>query len=255
MLYNQTLQQLDELNLGGMTKAYREMEQDTHWQEQRFDERLAFLVNEEYERRMNNRVKNRLRNAHFKQTARLSDLDYASERQLNRDFVDRLATNQWIKNHENLVITGATGTGKSFLAQALGDHACRYDYKVCYYRLPELLSELKFGKDADIYNQVRQKLQRQDVLILDDWGLAMLDVPSGYEIAELVEDRLHKRSTIVVSQYPIAAWDRIFQDKTTADTVMDRLISLAYPIELKGPSLRDNAASQELRAYKQAMVE
>lgn len=254
MLYNQTLEQLSELHLNGMVKAYREVDKNDSWQELSFDERLAFLVNEEYERRMNNRVKRRITEAKFKQPAQLSDIIYDHERNLNKDFIARLSTHQWIKNHENIVITGATGTGKSFLAQALGNDACRHDYRVRYYRLGELLSDLKFGKDANIYNKIRGKLQRQDILILDDWGLAELDIPSGYEISEIIEDRLHTSSTIVVSQFPIDTWDRIFEDKTTADAVMDRLISMAYTIDLKGPSLRSKAASPELREYKESMI-
>ena len=255
MLYNQTLEQLTELRLKGMAKAYREADANGNWIDLSFDERLAILVNEEYERRQNNGVKRRIKEAKFKQTAHLSDIIYGHDRNLNKDLITRLSGHQWIKKHENIVITGATGTGKSFLAQALGDDACRHGYRVRYYRLGELLSDLKFGKDADLYKSIRAKLQRHDILILDDWGLAELNIPSGYEISEIIEDRIHARSTIVVSQFPLETWDRIFEDKTTADAVMDRLISVAYTINLKGPSLRSEAASPELREYRESMIE
>lgn len=222
---------------------------------QSFDETFAYIVNQEHERRINNRTKQRIKEATFKEAAALHRLSFAPERTLNRDLIDRLATHRWIKNHENIVITGATGTGKSYLAQALGDHACRHGFFVKYFRLPALLNELRFGKQVNRYSTLRQSLKRKDVLILDDWGMATLDVLSGHEIAEIIDDRLNLKSTIVVSQFPIDTWDKIFQDKTTADAVMDRLIHIAYPIELKGPSLRKEAASDELRAYKDAMLE
>jgi DNA replication protein DnaC len=124
-----------------------------------------------------------------------------------------------------------------------------------YYRLPDLLNELYFKRQTDRYLRMRQALQRRNLLILDDWGMATLDVLAGHEIAQIVEDRLGNRSTIVISQFPVNTWDRIFEDKTTADAVMDRLVHVAYTIELQGPSLRARAASRELQEYKEAMLE
>lgn len=254
MPYNQTMNQLLELNLKTMYAAYREVVDNPSYTSQSFDETFAYIVNQEHERRINNRIKRHIKDASFSEVAGLHRLSFAPERNLSRDLIDRLATHRWIKNHENIVITGATGTGKSYLAQALGDHACRHGFVVKYFRLPTLLNELRFGKQVNQYATLRQSLRRKDVLILDDWGMATLDVLSGHEIAEIIDDRLQQKSTIVVSQFPVDTWDKIFQDKTTADAVMDRLIHVAYPIELKGPSLRKESASDELRAYKDAML-
>lgn len=254
MSYAQTMNQLAELKLSGMLAAYREIAEDPTWTEQSFDDKLAHLVNQEYERRSNNRVRNRLKEAKFKTKACLKDILYEG-RNLSKDLVQRLARLTWVQNHENMIITGATGTGKSFLAQALGDHACRHNLRVRYFRVPELLAELQFGRETNLYLKIRKSLQQRDILILDDWGMAKLDLLAGHEIAEIVEDRLDCKSTLVVSQFPTHTWDRIFEDKTTADAVMDRLIHVAYTINLEGNSLRANAASPELRQFKENLLQ
>lgn len=254
MSYAQTMNQLAELKLSGMLQAYREIEEDPAWAEQCFDDKFSHLVNQEFERRANNRVRSRIKEAKFKTKAYLKDILYEG-RNLNKDLVQRFARLTWVQNHENIIITGATGTGKSFLAQALGDHACRHNLRVQYFRLPELLAELQFGRETNLYLRIRKKLQQRDILILDDWGMAKLDTLAGHEIAEIVEDRLGCKSTIVVSQFPTNTWDRIFEDKTTADAVMDRLIHVAYIINLEGNSLRANAASDELRQFKENLLQ
>ena len=203
---------------------------------------------------MNNRVGTRIKEAQFKMRAYLQDILYEG-RNINQELIQRFARLHWVKNHENIIITGATGTGKSFLAQALGDHACRHQLRVQYYRIPELLAELQFGRETNLYFRVRKKIQQRDILILDDWGMAKLDTLAGHEIAEIIEDRLGCQSTIVVSQFPVQNWGHIFEDKTTADAVMDRLVHVAYTINLEGGSLRASRASSELRQYKENLLQ
>lgn len=254
-MQQQTISQLSDLQLNGMIRAKRTMDADPTWIDRSFDEKFAYIVNQEHERRSNNRINRHIKEAGFKEQALLHDITFEPVRRLSRELVDRLATHQWIEKHENIILTGATGTGKSYLAQALGDHACRAGYRVQYYRVPDLVNALRFGKQIDGYAKLRRALNRRDVLILDDWGLAVLDTLSGHEIAEIVEDRLNKLSTIVVSQYDVGVWDKIFEDKTTADAVMDRLVHRAYPIRLEGPSKRQMNISDDLLAYKETMVE
>ena len=256
MSYVQTMEQLAQMKLQGMLQAYREICDRPEWAEASFDDKLSHLVEQEYERRENSRVRRYIREAGFKEHCELADILYPG-RNLSKDVVEQFSRLHWLKNHENIVLTGATGTGKSFLAQALGNLACTHNYRVQYYRVPELIRILQFGKHAKDYWNIRRKLQSKDVLILDDWGLSTLDLESGHEIAEVIEDRLGKRSTIVASQFPVKDWDKIFIDRTTADAVMDRLIHVAYVLNLEGDSLRANQASKELRDFKhlQQMIE
>ncbi len=246
----QTQNQLEDLKLRAMLKALNEQDRDPFWSQQDFESRFAHLVNAQHEDTLNRRINYRLKQAGFKQKALLSEIIFNSERNLSKEFVERLASHNYLKNKENIIITGATGTGKSYLAQALGDHACRFSYRVLYYRLPDLLLELNYGKELNTYRRLRKKIKNAHLLILDDWGLAELDMLSGREIGEIIEDRLNVASTIVVSQYPVGTWDKIFRDKTTADAVMDRLIHRAYLVELKGPSLRAMGISEDLQKYK-----
>ena len=148
------------------------MEKDPTWTNMTFDDQFAHIVNQEYGHRISNRIYRAIKEAKFKEQAELHDIIYNKDRNLNRDLIQRFATHRWIKNHENIIITGATGTGKSYFAQALGVHACRHGYKAQYYLLPDLLNELQLSKQNDSYLRIRNKLQRRDILILDDWGLA-----------------------------------------------------------------------------------
>jgi len=254
MSYAQTLNQMAEMKLHGMRKAYESIEDDPNWVNQSFDDKLAFLVNQEYELKQNNRIQRYIKEAKFKQTAYMHDIIYQG-RNINPDMMQRFANLHWLKNHENIILTGATGTGKSFLAQALGHMACQNNYRAFYCRVPELLNELQFTKQANIYLNFRKRIKNRHVLILDDWGMAPLNRLAGREIGEIIEDRLGEKSTIVVSQFPVDTWHQIFEDQTTADAIMDRLIHVAYVINLEGDSLRATSASKELLDFKKNMVE
>ncbi len=246
MFVEQSDERLRQLRLSGMLRMYRQQRETAQMDAMSFDERFAFIIEAEWQQRQNSRIDRLIKQAGFKERAELSAIIYKPERNLDRQQVAQLALNQWIERHENLIITGPTGCGKSYLAQALGVNACRTGLRVSYYRIPGLLTELNLGRHEGNYRTVRRQLQRQDLLILDDWGMAQLDRLSGHEILEILEDRFRERSTIVISQFPIQLWNDSFEDPTTADAIFDRLVSIAYRIELGGPSLRKEAASREL---------
>ena len=172
----------------------------------------------------------------------LEDLEYAPRRELDRALIRQLATGRWIAEHRNVLITGATGVGKTYLACALGQHACRQGYRAIYRRLPRFFQELALARADGSYTTVLARLARVDVLILDDWGLAAVTDVQRQDLLEVMEDRDATRSTIITSQLPRDQWHAYLGDPTIADAVLDRLVHNAYPITLKGPSRRKEKA-------------
>ena len=228
MLTEPTLDRLRALRLGAMADAYRTQLQDPAIGALSFDERVGWLVEAEHLSRDNRKLGRRLQEAKLRMAqACLEDLEYAPRRELDRALIRQLATGRWIAEHRNVLITGATGTGKTYLACALGQHACRQGYRAIYRRLPRFFQELALAR-----------LARVDVLILDDWGLAALTDVQRQDLLEVMEDRDATRSTIITSQLPRDQWHAYLGDPTIADAVLDRLVHNAYPITLKGPSRR-----------------
>ncbi len=172
----------------------------------------------------------------------LKDLEYAPRRELDRALMRQLATGRWIAEHRNVLITGATGVGKTYLACALGQHACRQGYRAIYRRLPRFFQELALARADGSYTTGLARLARVDVLILDDWGLAAVNDVQRQDLLEVMEDRDAMRSTIITSQLPRDQWHAYLGDPTIADAVLDRLVHNAYPITLKGPSRRKDKA-------------
>lgn len=172
-------------------------------------------------------------------------MDYEPRRKLDRAIVARLADCAWVNEHRNLIITGATGTGKTFLASAFGNAACRQGLKTKYYRVNRLLTDLAIGRGDGSYNKIMRDLKKADLLILDDWGMTVLDPVSGRDLIEVVEDRFGYHSTIISGQLPVKDWHELFEDSTVADAVLDRLIHNAYRFQLHGPSKRKPDTSPE----------
>jgi DNA replication protein DnaC len=238
MLTHPTLDKLHALKLTGMTAALSEQLQMPDIEELSFDERLGLLVDRELTARDNRRLTSRLRRARLKHQAALEDIDYRQPRGLDRSLIQALASCRWVKEHLNILITGPTGVGKTWLACALAHKACREGHTALYLRLPRLLQELAIAKGDGRYPKLLSTLAKTEVLILDDWGLAQLTAEQRRDLLEILEDRHGVRSTLATSQLPIEKWHDLIGDATLADAILDRLVHNAYKINLKGASMR-----------------
>ena len=238
MLYHPTIDKLAELRLTGMRTALMDQQDMSEIEALSFEERLGLLLDHEATFRAERRLKYRLRMARMRYSAVVEDLDYRHPRGLDKALMTRLITGQWIKKKLNLLITGPTGTGKSWIACALGNKACRDGFTVQYHRLSRLFDELGYAHGDGRYPKVMKKLARTDVIILDDWGLAKLTAPQRRELLEILEDRHERRSTLVTSQLPVEHWHKMIGEPTHADAILDRLVHNAYRIVLKGESMR-----------------
>jgi len=238
MLNHPTLDKLEALHFNGMAKALAEQMAVADIEELSFEERLGLLVDREMTEREDRRLKTRLHQAKLRQSACVEDIDYRQPRSLDKSLILDLSQCQWVKRHLNIMITGPTGVGKTWLVCALAQKACREGYRVLYLRLPKLLQELPIAKGDGTYIKLLARLAKIDVLILDDWGLSQLMAEQRRDLLEILEDRYDSRSTIVTSQLPLDKWHDIIGDPTLADAILDRLVHTAYKINLKGESLR-----------------
>jgi DNA replication protein DnaC len=239
MLIHPTLEKLQALRLTGMIKALEEqLSRSEGLEELGFAERLGLLVDREMTERENRRLKTRLEKARLRQAAAVEDVDLRTPRGLDRSLFLALCSCQWIRQHLNLLITGPTGAGKSFLACALAHKACREGFTVLYHRVPRLLAELGTARADGRYPKLLAGLARADLLVLDDWGLHPLSDSQRRDLLEILEDRYGCRSTLVTSQLPVATWHDAIGDATLADALLDRLVHNAYQLPLKGESMR-----------------
>ena len=238
MLNHSTVEKLQSLRLTGMLKALEEQMEMPQCADLTFEERLGLLVDREATERENRRLKTRLKKARFRQSATVEDIDFRHPRGLNKSLMMSLAGCQWISEHRNCLITGPTGSGKSYLACALGQKACREGYSVVYYRMPRLFQELAIARGDGRYLKLLAGFAKTDLFILDDWGLSHLTPEQRHDLLEIVEDRYDRRSLLVAGQLPVAHWHEVIGDPTLADAILDRFIHNAYKIDLKGDSMR-----------------
>jgi DNA replication protein DnaC len=243
MLTHPTLDKLQHLKFTGMAAALAEQMQMPDIEELAFEERLGLLVDRELTERENRRLSSRLRRARLKHNAALEDIDYRHPRGLDKSLIQSLATCQWVKEHLNILITGPTGVGKTWIACALAQKACREGYTAGYLRLPRLLQEMAIAKGDGRYPKLLATLAKTDVLVLDDWGLAKLTGEQRRDLLEILEDRHATRATLATSQLPIETWHDVIGDPTLADAILDRLVHNAYRINLKGGSMRKRKAN------------
>ena len=235
----ESLEKMSRMRLLGMHQAFKESIELTG-QAQQFtnDELVHHLVQSEWDDRQYRTVQRGLKNANFRYSASIEQLDYTEQRGLDKNMVHRLSTCDFIRKGEDLFITGSTGTGKSFLASALGQQACLSGYKVLYTNTTKLMSHLKMAKADGAHLKELSKIEKQDVLILDDFGVQPFDAGSRALLLDIIEDRHGKHSTIITAQVPVKKWHEVIGEKTLADAILDRIVHQSIRIELYGESLR-----------------
>ncbi len=238
MMHHPTLDKLQQLKLTGMLRALQEQEGIPDIRTMPFEERLGLMVDREMTERDNRRMQTRLRMAKLKQNSALEDICFKTARGLDRSLIMKLAGCEWVAEHLNVLITGATGLGKTFLACALAHKACREGYSSHYVRLTRLFQELDIGRADGRYAKLMRQFAKADVLIMDEWGLAVLTDQHRRDLLEILDDRYNMRATIITSQLPIAHWHEAVGDPTLADAILDRVVHNAYKINLSGKTMR-----------------
>ena len=239
MFTNQTLQTLRTLKLTGMADGLEQqlLQPSTH-EELGFEERLALLVDRESTHRKNNKVTRLLKAAKLKLQAHPEDIDYRHPRGLHKSQFADLLSSQWVHQHHNVLITGPTGCGKTYLGCALATQACRHGWSVRYFRTSRLLEALSIAHGDGRFPKLVQQLAKTDLLVLDDWGLEKMTLSQRNDILEIMEDRHGLRSTLITSQLPIMQWHKSIGDATLADAILDRLLHNSHKLKLKGESMR-----------------
>ncbi|WP_268225867.1 IS21-like element helper ATPase IstB [Sinomicrobium oceani] len=233
-----TLVKMNQMKLYGMHGAFKTAIETGKTDHYSIDQFMAMLIEAEWDDRYNRKTQRMINNARFHYKASVEDIVYDAQRNINRNNMIRLAQCDFIKKHENLLITGSTGVGKSYIATAIGYQACIEGYRVMYYNTTKLFAKLKMAKADGSYLKEMAKLERQHLLIFDDFGLQPLDNHNRMILMELIEDRNGKGSVIVTSQVPVKGWYDLIGDKTIADAIMDRLVHQSNRIELTGESMR-----------------
>ena len=234
----QTLNQMKQMKLHGMASAFASNVETGKWEKYTADELISQLIDAEWDERHNRKLDRSLKYARFRYKASVEQLSFEMERNMDKNQIMRLADCEFIKRKENVLITGSTGIGKSYLASALGHHACELGLKVVYQQTSKLFSRLKLAKVDGSYLREMTRIEKSDLLIIDDFGIQPLDTHSRMCLMEIMEDRHGKSSTIITSQVPVAGWYDIIGEQTIADAILDRVVHGAHRIELFGESLR-----------------
>jgi DNA replication protein DnaC len=242
---NATIEKLRQMRIGAMAELHLQHVKNNVFEKFTPDEYLGLLTDHEWESRQNQKIDRLINQAAFRQKATIEEVRFEPARNLDRNMFNRLATLDFIRRKENLIITGASGVGKSYLAQALGHQACFNGLKTLYVNTARLFARLKLSKTDGTYLKELNKLQKTNLLILDDFGLQALDNHCREVLMDIIDDRYNKTSTIVVSQIPVSVWYDIIGEGTIADAILDRIVNSSHRIDLKGESLRKGILKNE----------
>ena len=234
----QIMERMKQMKLFGMHRYYNSSLDAGHHQNYTADELLYALIESEWDERQTRKIDRLMRTARFRYKASVEEITFNEQRNMDRNHILRFAECDFIKQRQNILITGSTGVGKSYLACAFGHQACIKGYRVMYFNIAKILARLKMQKADGSYIKEMAKIERQDLVILDDFGLQPIDSQSRMIFLEMMEDRYDVRSTIVTSQLPVSAWHEVINEKTIADAILDRLVHSSHRIDLKGESMR-----------------
>jgi DNA replication protein DnaC len=242
---NQTIEKLRGMRLQAMAEMHIQHVKNNQFNSLTPDEYLSLLTDHEWEDRQTKKIRRLILSAGFRQKADIADVSYTENRNLDKNMFARLSTLDFMARHENIIMTGASGVGKSFLAQALGHQACMLGKRVIYSNTARLFTRLKLAKVDGTYLKELNRLGKTELLILDDFGLQAFDNHARETLMDIIDDRFGKNSTIVSSQIPVSAWYDIIGEGTIADAILDRLVNSSHRIDLKGESLRKGILKSE----------
>lgn len=239
------LEKMRKMRLLGMHRAFKTSIENGKTEKFTADEITSFLIDSEWDDRHNRSIERGMRNARFRYKSTIEQIDYTGDRGIDKNQIHRFADGSFITKKENILITGSTGTGKSFLASAIGHQCCLLGYKILYTNATRLFAQLKMAKADGSAIKEMARIEKQDLLIIDDFGIQPFDHQSRLSLLEVIEDRHGKRSTIFTSQVPIKQWHDVIGEQTVADAILDRIVHNAHRIELKGESLRRKFSKKE----------
>lgn len=239
------MEKMNLLRFYGMKRAFESTFETGKHLNYTQDEMINYLLDAELDDRKTRKINRSIRMARFRYRANVEDLIFDEQRELDKNQILRFAECEYIDRHENIIVTGATGVGKSYIASALGNQACIYGYKAMYTNMSKLIAKIKMLKADGSYLREITRMERVDLLVIDDFGLQPLDNQSRLSLLEIIEDRYEKRSTIITSQLPVDKWYEVIGEKTVADAILDRLVYSSHRIELKGESFRKKKTTQK----------